>query len=207
MEKTNMQAKEWTDTIKKLSCIKRFSQTELAKTENVLEHTGMVALVALHIGESLNTEGKSVNIDSLLRRALLHDIEEAELGDVARPVKYSSENMRIMFAELEGETVNSIFENAGVKDMHFWWKTAKNKGSTDGAIIKYADTLCAALKFHDEIVVRGNRSMLPLMSENIFTALDELLYEVLCGIGGESEVLNSYRTLNTEIQAQITGDL
>jgi 5'-deoxynucleotidase YfbR-like HD superfamily hydrolase len=201
-----MEAKNWTDTLQKLSCIKRFSQTELCKPENVLEHTGMVALVALHIGECLNAEGMKIDIGSLMTRALLHDIEESELGDVARPVKYSSPDMREMFADLEIKTAEDIFYNSGSSQMFRFWSTAKENITTDGLIIKYSDTLCAALKFHDEIVVRGNKSMLPLMSENIFTALDGLLYELASAIGGDSPVLNSYRMLNAEIQAQITGD-
>lgn len=201
-----MQAKNWTETIKKLSCIKRFSQTELCKPENVLEHTGMVALISLHIGMNLQAEGAEINIDVLTIRALLHDIEESEIGDVARPAKYSSDEMRMMFATLESTTAIKIFKDACCEDMIYHWTMAKNSFIIEGAIIKYADTLSAAMKFHDEIVVRGNKSMMPLMSENIFTALDDLLYDVAKHMGGDSEILNSYRMLNAEIQAQITGD-
>jgi 5'-deoxynucleotidase YfbR-like HD superfamily hydrolase len=200
-----MQAKNWTNTIKKLSCIKRFSQTELCKTENVLEHTGMVALIALHIGESLNNEGAEINMGTLLKRALLHDIEESEIGDVARPVKYSSDAMRVMFADLERHITKTIFGNAGSYSMFSWWESAKDAMTFDGMIIKYADALSTVLKFHDEIVVRGNRSMLPLMSKNIFISLDKLLYQLADAVGGDSEVLNSYRMLNAEIEAQITS--
>lgn len=201
----SMHAESWVKTIKKLSCVKRFSQTEMAKTENVLDHTGMVALVCHHIGVSLiNVDNVQVDIGSLLQKALLHDIEESEIGDVARPAKYSSDAVRHSFAGLEYETAMSIFEDAAMPASINIWAGSKSD-DLEGQIVKYADALCAVIKFHDEIYIRGNMSMVDLMAPGLFDNLDKLLHNInnYTGLVSSRTVIEYYK-LNNRMQYQIS---
>jgi len=200
----SMQAESWVGTIKKLSCVKRFSQTEMAKPENVLDHTAMVALICSHIGASLmDNDGVYVDMGMLLQRALLHDIEESEIGDVARPAKYSSEVVRDSFATLEHQTAQKIFKDANVQGFKHIWMRAKAQ-DFEGLIVKYADALSAVVKFHDEIYVRGNMSMVDLMAVGLFDNLDNLLTDIAKHTGLQSsKTAIEYYKLNNVMQYQI----
>jgi 5'-deoxynucleotidase YfbR-like HD superfamily hydrolase len=166
----------WLNTVQKLSCVKRFSQSHLAKPESVLEHTGQVAMVCLHIGQLLIEEGHHVDMGALLKKALIHDIEESTTGDVSKPTKYHTQELRDQFAMLESDVAHKIFFDADV-NLHQEWSEAK--AQKEGMIVSFADTLCAILKFEDEILCRGNKTMSELLSQTAFATLAEKC-EKLC---------------------------
>ena len=167
--------KNWSSQISKLSCVKRFSQANLAKSENVLEHTCEVSLHALFIATELKEEGYEIDIGSVLSKSLVHDLEETEIGDVARPFKYSSPELRDKIKELEDDIAADMFHKcSSSKDLFFTWVAAKD--DSDGAIVSFCDTLVVMLKFDDEIIGRGNNKFLELMSEHMYTTLFDKLY-------------------------------
>lgn len=172
--------KSWINTIKKLSTVSRFSQTELAKKENVLEHTGMVALISLHIVEQINSEnGFRVDREKVLLKAILHDIEESVIGDVSNPSKYYSDGLRGAFYDLEVNVAGVLFNESKLPQLLLTWTDAKN--GLEGQIVAFADTLSAIIKFHDEIVLRGNRTMIPLLSPTAFETMFKKLSEINFG--------------------------
>ncbi len=166
--------KNWSSQISKLSCVKRFSQANLAKSENVLEHTCEVSLHSLFIATELKEEGYDVDVGRLLTKSLIHDIEETEIGDVARPFKYSSPELREKIKELEDGIAENMFDEcSSSKDLFFTW--ANSKSDSDGAIVSFCDTLVVMLKFEDEIIGRGNNKFLELMSDHMYTTLFDKL--------------------------------
>ncbi|MCS7365878.1 MAG: HD family hydrolase [archaeon GB-1867-035] len=54
--------------------------------ENVAEHTIKVAVISLHIARILN-EKQAMNIEKILKMALIHDFPEAIISDIPRPIK------------------------------------------------------------------------------------------------------------------------
>ena len=67
-----------------LSGIRRFSLIKLVHQENVLEHTGMVAIFAYLIGARINARMEGmIDMERLLRKAIVHDFDECVTGVVS----------------------------------------------------------------------------------------------------------------------------
>lgn len=164
-------------TIERLSCVRRFSSHLLAKDENVLEHTGKVALLCLHIGSELAYEGFVIHNSELLSKALLHDIEESVTGDIIHPVKYASPGVTKVFKEVEYDIAESIFEESFESTLPFaLWEDAKD--GAEGSIVAFVDVLCALYKMEDEIINRGNASMKNAVSQTSIETLKEKFHNM-----------------------------
>jgi len=141
-----------------LSAVQRFSQSKLATPESVLEHSGSVCLFAYFIGNQLIQEGHSIDMGQLLSKAIVHDIDECLTGDIARPIKYSSEEIRSMLNEIETNAVADIDDQTYMNGvLNKDWLTAKV--GVEGSIVALCDVLTVVYKCYDEIIVRGNLSM------------------------------------------------
>jgi len=55
--------------------------------ENVAAHSYGVAMISMWICDYLRAEGREVDVELVLRMALLHDVEESVTGDIPKPVK------------------------------------------------------------------------------------------------------------------------
>lgn len=137
----------------------RYSQSRLAKPESVMEHTGFVALTALAIGKQINAEGnvRVVDIGTLLEKALIHDMDEVVTGDLSRPTKYSSTEMLSLMEKLSSSAMQEIDKDCDTAFSEKW-DVAKKGG--EGAIVALADCLAVLHKAHDEIVMRGNKTII-----------------------------------------------
>lgn len=169
------QTANWISTIKKLSSVRRFSQATMAKSENVLEHTACVSLICLQICDRLCLG--QLETAQVLTRALIHDIEESEIGDLPRPFKYSDDSLRKMIKETEDRIAAKIFYNSGFTgETYISWQQSKH--GPYGAIIKFADALSAYMTMHDEIVYRGNRSMIEMIETGCVPTLINLAMDL-----------------------------
>jgi len=196
------QVKEWIGTIENLSCVKRFSQCFLHKQENVLEHSGMVSLVCLQLSTLLRKEGYEIDIEKILTKSLIHDSEESVIGDVSKPSKYSSDELRKLFGVYEKTVAMKIFHDAGLEGVMGNWEGAKD--GPEGKIIAFVDTLSAIMRFHNEIVMRGNKTMIELLSPTAFDALFGKLNKV-CECYPNSKILKEYEEFCWDVKEQITG--
>lgn len=184
-------ATNWITTIKKLSNIRRFSQLTMARPENVLEHTAMVTMIALQITEVMDAE-ELVKL-AILKKAICHDVEESEIGDVARPAKYFSEKIRSAFRELEAYIAHGIFNRAGMEHCEKYWLGAK-MGRT-GAVVAFCDSIAAVIVMHDESYIRSNKSMSEAISGNAFQYAHEAGLAVALTYPETSELINEYLEL------------
>lgn len=153
-----------------LEGVQRFSMTRLAVPESVLSHTGMVALTCLLIAEELTFVEENIDMEVLLRNALVHDIEEIYTGDVPRPLKYESgDELANAFHLVKDKAVTRVMKRLGLSsiadqsltDAH---KYAKSLQSKEGVIVAIADMLAVAFKTYDEVLVRGNLSLLRVVN-------------------------------------------
>lgn len=174
-----MNLKKFTNYISKLSTVKRFSQATMAAPESVLEHSGACSLISLFIGEGLAAEGEQVDFSALLKKAILHDFDEIATGDVARPVKYYSPEMRALFKELESQNMMSICDDfAGNCTENFYYNWSNAKDGFEGSIIALADFICVIYKIHNEVVLRGNRTMLYYFQDSYLNNSRKLIHAV-----------------------------
>lgn len=145
-----------------LSGVQRFSLLKLVHKENVLEHTGMVAIFALTITKQVNKnlpEEKQISIASVLQKAIVHDWDEVVTGDVVRPTKYFSANMRQEFKCLEKDGIARIAEDLDtpwLPNMH-----AHSKDNLEGYIVAFADLMAAVHRVWEEVLVFHNHHMVP----------------------------------------------
>lgn len=139
-----------TGDVNRLRYITRHSTSLVLHRENVAEHSYYVALYADFICRWLEAEGLADSIDvlGLLRRCLVHDLDESRTGDFQRPFKHSNETLKreiekasaiefnhamvAVFPGKENEpTIRMLFAN---------WANAKDN-SLEGAIVAFADYL------------------------------------------------------------------
>jgi 5'-deoxynucleotidase YfbR-like HD superfamily hydrolase len=146
-----------------LSGTYRFSNAKLSNPESVLEHTGAVVLTCYFLVSEMKTIDHipSLSLGLVLSRAAIHDVEELITGDVPRTTKYSSAVARDALKRLEVWGMERIVHEmdlqsrATVIDDHHYAKTGEA-----GVIVEIADILAVVYKLYEEVVERGNRSML-----------------------------------------------
>lgn len=74
------------ERLKTMSSIQRFGTLPMIQGENVAAHSFNVAILALLIADY---EGNpAVDVEKVLRQALLHDFEETVLSDIPHPIKH-----------------------------------------------------------------------------------------------------------------------
>ena len=86
----------------RLRFIRRWGLMQVSESENVLEHSLLVAFVA-HALATVRKQifGIEADPDRVAVIAMFHDASEVITGDVATPVKQFSDSTRLAFAELE----------------------------------------------------------------------------------------------------------
>ena len=138
-----------------LSNVMRYSMTHSIKRESVLEHTGMAVMLAYFIGLHLKSD---VNMEMLLSRAVVHDIDEVATGDIPRPTKYYKQELTDLLKQLENESVKKITYSIDTSqsDIVCDWQHAKH--GKEGFIVSIVDCLCVVAKIHEEVVVFNNNS-------------------------------------------------
>jgi 5'-deoxynucleotidase YfbR-like HD superfamily hydrolase len=139
----------------RLRYVQRFSTCRVRHHESVAEHCFFAGLHAVVIAEwaQANT---NVEIDFrvLMRRILLHDLEEARSGDFPRPFKYSTEKLREALSDA-GETACKYVIADFIRDPEWQaeffasWRHAKHNDN-EGAIVEFADYLSVLSFFTQE---------------------------------------------------------
>ena len=130
----------------RLRHIQRFSTCFRAHTETVAEHCYFTSWYSLVIGWWLREKGEPIDLGLLLSRALVHDLEEARVGDVFRPFKYSSPEL---LAEIEKAAATQLPQVTWplMRSVEFdaWilerWEHAKDPATTEGCVVAFADYL------------------------------------------------------------------
>lgn len=141
----------------KMASLERYSQTHLAKTESVLEHTGFVCLLSYYLGTELIQEGHPVDMGLLLRKAVTHDIDEIITGDIPRPTKYYNEGVREALQEVERENMKHISDCLDNQYIYHDWDGAKI--GPEGCIVAICDSMAVVYKAFYECIMLGNKSI------------------------------------------------
>lgn len=141
-----------------LSSINRFSMVRLSRPESVLEHTGMIAILCYLIRNQIEQQLKiDIPLGPLLAKALVHDWDELVTGDISRPTKYSSWEVRESLAKLELQGVHKIAELIDDKSLSINHQAAKQ--GDDGLIVAVSDLIAVVYKVWDEVIMQHNHLM------------------------------------------------
>ena len=168
----------------------RYSQTRLSNPESVLEHTGWVCMCSFFIGMELKSFGEEIDMGLLMSKAVIHDVEEVIVGDIANPTKYYSSALTQQIHSLSEHaagTLLSPFESG--KQLFDLWVEAKY--GKEGYIVALADKLAVVYKVHQEVVGFGNSTI-----KDHVKGLEEALH-YLDGEMGLSEIENTFFIRNT----------
>lgn len=146
-----------------LSAVHRFSMMKLGNPESVLEHVGFVVVVSNLIGRELNVICPgTVDLDELTLKAMVHDLDELVVGDIPRPTKYHSPEVRRQFKEIESWGVAQVVDQLGLSadlQQNIMRGHAEAKSDVEGLIVEVADILAVAYKVWEEVIIRGNASL------------------------------------------------
>lgn len=74
------------ERLKTMSSIQRFGTLPMIQGENVASHSFNVAILSLLTADY--EENPKINVEKVLRQALLHDFEETILSDIPHPIKH-----------------------------------------------------------------------------------------------------------------------
>jgi putative hydrolase of HD superfamily len=131
------------ERLKTMSSIRRFGTLPMLESENVASHSYNVAIMALMIADY--EPDLKADRESLLRKALFHDFEEAILSDIPHPIKHRFKGGKLgrLLKEIVPELVeNEIFKELpdGLKDRYV--KDALGaKEDLEGRIVSAADAM------------------------------------------------------------------
>lgn len=141
-------------SMRNLNQITRFPTRQRSYDEKVATHIYWVSIYSLVLADILNNQGVIVNTEILLRKALVHDIEETISGDVARTAKKEYPEMFQKLAE--------ISMDIALKDLPdylrkcYFINTLEND-SLETKILKIADEL-SGIVYSAEQLKMGNQN-------------------------------------------------
>ncbi len=135
--------------IRNLSSIERCNNLPHIKQYNVAEHSFYVAIYAMIFADIEKVfYNKKYDTDVLLRKALLHDVEECITGDILYPLKHGHKTLSdALFTVINQYVKTTLFEelksydesNNHIKNIYIsLWKGSKDN-SPEGRLVAAMD--------------------------------------------------------------------
>lgn len=181
--------------------VKRFSTCRVQYPETVAEHSFFTALFAMVIADwVIERWGYDIDLGELLRRALVHDLEEVRTGDLIRPFKHSSPEFNRQVEDAARhcfiELLEELFDARYVTELVMLWENAKDE-TLEGRILAFADFL-SVLGYVLEEIRGSNRTMRKhvLMLRDYVNKFDEEEFEFLRPL-----VIQAKQLVNEEVLA------
>lgn len=144
----------------RLRYIERFSTCFKAHSESVAEHMYFTSWYSLVIGWWLLEHGEELDLQLLLSRAIVHDLEEARVGDLFRPFKHSTPELKKLIDEqsaVELEKVaNPVLGDSFAEHIRILWENAKNTESIEGCVLAFSDFLSVLGYMWQELSVHNS---------------------------------------------------
>jgi 5'-deoxynucleotidase YfbR-like HD superfamily hydrolase len=179
--------------IRSLMTVGRFSVYKCHFREDVAQHSYYTALYAMVLADLEKQKGTQVDVERLLRMALLHDAEEARTGDIHHPFKHQD----AAFAERVDNRALEWFENlmgslpsSLASDYIRLRRLTGEANLTEASLVKAADKIEALLWAYEEYLLGNVHVRKALIVEDILSKLDQIQ-------------LASVKTLVSEIRKRI----
>lgn len=149
--------------IRNLDKIIRFSTMARLKDETVAEHSFHAAFYAMMLADFEIKAGNKVDVEKVLRSALLHDVEEVVTGDVIHGFKYSDPELAEKMKRMGHEFFKKLLEDVPeLSELYLkFWRESKDD-SIEGKIVDAADKL-EALTYSMEEYSLGNKNFKPVI--------------------------------------------
>ncbi len=136
--------------------ITRWSLMRNADSENVMEHSYMVALLA-HALAVIRRDVLNVpcSPDRVAAAALFHDVSEIYTGDMPTPVKYHDGDMTSAYKRVEEAAENKLLSTLP-EPLRGEYESLFHESGEERKLVKAADTLSAYIKCIEELKA-GNK--------------------------------------------------
>jgi len=110
-------------------------------TESVAAHSFGVTVAAMFLGDEINAHGGSVDLEKVLRMALLHDLAETRVGDMPKTaVSYFGSGAR---RKAETDAFADVLEATGANRVRYQalYEEYEVRESLEAQIVKAADVV------------------------------------------------------------------
>jgi len=162
--------------IRSLMTVGRFSVYKCHFREDVAQHSYYTTLYAMVLADLERRRGTSVDVERLMRMALLHDAEEARTGDIHHPFKHQdaafAEVLDSRAFEWFGKVLGGLPPDLGKEYMAF--RKAEREASTEGELLKAADKIEALLWAYEEYLLGNIHVRQALIVEDILSKLEQI---------------------------------
>jgi len=109
--------------------------------ESVAEHSYRTALISMLLGDLLNKRGAKINLEKVIRIALLHDLAEAAVGDIApKASKYLGAETKKASEEEALKDMAGRLGQVGQVYRRLWSEFSQGR-SVESKVVRAADKL------------------------------------------------------------------
>ena len=168
--------------------VERFSVYKCHFREDVAQHSYMTALYAMILADIERCEGREVNVERLLRMALLHDAEESRTGDIHHPFKHQD----TAFSKTIDDRALQWFSNLmlslpdSLAQDYIQLRKAEQGDSTEALLVRAADKLEALLWAYEEYLLGNEHVREAKIVEDILSKLDRIRLPSVMAIAAET---------------------
>lgn len=138
--------------LNRMKYINRWGLMHSAMTENIMEHSQQVAVVAHALATISNVYfGSNLDANSITVKALFHETSEVLTGDLPTPIKYFNPEIRDAYKKLESYSNERLLTHLPSELSAEYAKIIEANDDIEHKFVKYADKICAYIKCIDEV--------------------------------------------------------
>ena len=179
--------------IRSLMTVGRFSVYKCHFREDVAQHSYFTTLYAMILADLERRKGVAVNVERLMRMAVLHDAEEARTGDIHHPFKHQDASFTEALDTRAFEWFRGLLGGLPpeLADEYVQLRRAeRDASSNEASILKASDKIEALLWAYEEYLLGNVHVRKALIVEDILSKLDQIQ-------------LATVKTLVAEIRARL----
>lgn len=176
----NLADVEVTMNYRRLRHIHRCNNFLKINGEDVAQHSFYVTIIAMAIADEMKYErGMLVSVEDVMRKALLHDVEEAITGDIPHNVKHGVDQSTKESLEAACEQIADSYYLNGTSQVFQRYSALckSSKKGLEGQIVDLADMLELAVYCYEEVCM-GNRYFQKLFDKAIVLSKNKDMYHV-----------------------------
>jgi len=128
---------------RRLNFIKRFNTRIKSYEEPVSAHSFYVTMYSFIIATLMKKNGRVIDVELTIKKALFHDLEESIAGDILTPFKKQFKKEYHALCDLAFKQITGGLDE-GIKDeIEGYWSEAKI--GLEGHVVDYCDDLAGAV--------------------------------------------------------------